>query len=210
MGRKPRSQDDLGFVILQLIVAIDEDRNPWRGCIRLADGEFHDERIVRENRDILGRSQDRHGGNRHCGTDRHSPGGVFLNLRISGVNTIDTDEVRPFRYPHGRPGHGLLSRTGRGIALTDMPAFRVHTITSGTEAEGVTHLQERGALVQARAPMLRMSSLHDLERGRRLEVEETLGYVVAHAATAGLAVPTVETCYRLIRGINRSVQGVSG
>jgi ketopantoate reductase len=97
-----------------------------------------------------------------------------------------------------------------GIALTDMPAFRVHTITSGTEAEGVAHLQERGALVHARAPMLRMSSLHDLERGRRLEVEETLGYVVVNAAAAGLAVPTVDTCYRLIRGINQSMQRVSG
>ena len=93
-----------------------------------------------------------------------------------------------------------------GIALTDMPAFRVHTITSGTEAEGVAHLQARGALVQARAPMHRMSSLQDLERGRRLEVEETLGYVVTNAATAGLAVPTVDTCYRLISGINRCVQ----
>ena len=93
-----------------------------------------------------------------------------------------------------------------GIALVDMPAFPVHTITSGTEAEGVEHLRARGALVHARAPMQRMSSLHDLERGRRLEVEETLGYVVAHAATAGLAVPTVDTCYRLIRGINRYVQ----
>ena len=76
-----------------------------------------------------------------------------------------------------------------GIALTDMPAFHVHTITSGTEAEGVAHLQARGALVQARAPMLRMSSLHDLERGRRLEVEETLGYVVANAANAGSPCP---------------------
>ena len=85
----------------------------------------------------------------------------------------------------------------------------VHTITSGTEAEGVEHLQARGALVQARAPMLRMSSLHDLEGGRRLEVEETLGYVVAHAATAGLPVPTVETCYRLIRGITQCMQQVS-
>ncbi|HEY5869821.1 MAG TPA: ketopantoate reductase C-terminal domain-containing protein, partial [Candidatus Tectomicrobia bacterium] len=75
---------------------------------------------------------------------------------------------------------------------------------------GVAHLQARGALVQARAPMLRMSSLHDLERGRRLEVEETLGYVVANAAQAGLAVPTVDTCYRLIHGINQSMQRVGG
>ena len=41
-----------------------------------------------------------------------------------------------------------------GITLTDLPAFAVHTITSGTEAEAVAHLQARGALVQARAPLL--------------------------------------------------------
>jgi 2-dehydropantoate 2-reductase len=98
----------------------------------------------------------------------------------------------------------------RGIALADMASFPVHTITSGTEAAGVEALRERGAIVQARAPMQRMSSLQDLERGRRLEVEETLGYVVANATTAGLAVPTVDTCYRLIRGINRCMQRVSG
>jgi ketopantoate reductase len=97
-----------------------------------------------------------------------------------------------------------------GIALEDMPAFPVQTITSSTEAAGVEALWARGAVVQARAPMQRMSSLQDLERGRRLEVEETLGYVVAHAATAGLAVPTIDTCYRLISGINRYVQRVSG
>ena len=72
------------------------------------------------------------------------------------------------------------------------------------------HYGRGGRIVQARAPMRRMSSLQDLERGRRLEVEETLGYVVAHAATAGLAVPTVDTCYRLISGINRCMQRVRG
>jgi 2-dehydropantoate 2-reductase len=99
--------------------------------------------------------------------------------------------------------------TAWGIALTDMPAFAVQTITSGTETEGVLHLQARGALVQARAPLLRMSSLHDLEHGRPLEIEETLGYVVTQAATVGLAVPTVETCYYLIRGLNRCMRRVS-
>ena len=63
--------------------------------------------------------------------------------------------------------------------------------------------------MQARAPLLRMSSLHDLEHGRPLEIEETLGYVVTQAATVGLAVPTVDTCYRLIRGLNRCMQHAS-
>ena len=96
------------------------------------------------------------------------------------------------------------------MTLTDLPAFAVHTITSGTEAEAVAHLQARGALVQARAPLLRMSSLHDLEHRRPLEIEETLGYVVTQAATMGLAVPTVDTCYRLMRGLNRCMQRASG
>jgi ketopantoate reductase len=81
-----------------------------------------------------------------------------------------------------------------GIALEDTPPFLVKTISTVTQPEAVETLRETGALLQARAPTRRMSSLHDLERGRRLEVEETLGYVVARAATAGLAVPTVDTC----------------
>ena len=36
-----------------------------------------------------------------------------------------------------------------------------------------------------------MSSLHDLEHRRPLEIEETLGYVVTQAVTMGLTVPTV-------------------
>ena len=32
-----------------------------------------------------------------------------------------------------------------GIALTDMPAFAVHTMTSGTEADAVAHLQSAGS-----------------------------------------------------------------
>ena len=96
------------------------------------------------------------------------------------------------------------------MTLTDLPACAVHTITSGTEAEAVAHLQAWGALVQARAPLLRMSSLHDLEHRRPLEIEETLGYVVTQAATMGLAVPTVDTCYRLMRGLNRCMQRARG
>ena len=107
------------------------------------------------------------------------------------------------------PSEKALATTW-GMTLTDLPACAVHTITSGTEAEAVAHLQAWGALVQARAPLLRMSSLHDLEHRRPLEIEETLGYVVKQAATMGLAVPTVDTCYRLMRGLNRCMQRASG
>lgn len=96
--------------------------------------------------------------------------------------------------------------TQQGIALEDLPTFPIKTVSSVTEVEAVVKSREVGAIMQARAPTHRFSSLQDLERGLRLEVEETLGYVVANAATAGLAVPTVDTCYRLISGINRFVR----
>src|SRR5438093_5911682 len=41
------------------------------------------------------------------------------------------------------PSEKALATTW-GMTLTDLPAFAVHTITSGTEAEAVAHLQARG------------------------------------------------------------------
>jgi 2-dehydropantoate 2-reductase len=56
------------------------------------------------------------------------------------------------------------------------------------------------------APAHKISTLQDLERGRRLEVEETLGYAVRKGAELGVSLPTLETCYRLIAAVNQSQQ----
>jgi 2-dehydropantoate 2-reductase len=93
----------------------------------------------------------------------------------------------------------------RGIVLKDMVPVPVKSVRDGTESQAVAKLQEMGAIMREKAPKHRMSSLQDLERGRALEVEETLGYVVTNAAKEGVPVPTVEMCYRLISGINRTV-----
>jgi 2-dehydropantoate 2-reductase len=79
-------------------------------------------------------------------------------------------------------------------------------IISSTEQEAVGKIGELGAMLESEAPDHRWSTLQDLERGRYLEVEETLGYVVAEARREGIPVPTVETCYLLINGINRIQQ----
>jgi len=50
----------------------------------------------------------------------------------------------------------------------------------------------------------KVSILQDLERSRRLEVEEILGYAVRQGAELDLRLPTAETCYRLIRGIDQA------
>jgi 2-dehydropantoate 2-reductase len=96
--------------------------------------------------------------------------------------------------------------TQMGVPLEDNPPLNlVKTIAAVSEQQAVEILQETGAMMGSRAPTQRMSSLQDLERGRRLEVEETLGYVVTKAGEQGVPVPTVETCYRLISGLNRFV-----
>jgi ketopantoate reductase len=45
-----------------------------------------------------------------------------------------------------------------------------------------------------------------VEQGKQLEVEETLGYAVRQAAELGVPIPTLDTCYKLIAGINQYLQ----
>ncbi|HIM61118.1 MAG TPA: 2-dehydropantoate 2-reductase [Dehalococcoidia bacterium] len=91
------------------------------------------------------------------------------------------------------------------IPLQDSGPFPVAAVTNGSEEEAVSALQELGAVFEKNSPGHRMSALQDLERGRRLEIDETLGYVVAEARRLGVPVPTLETCYSLLEGINREL-----
>ena len=90
-----------------------------------------------------------------------------------------------------------------GIPLRDVHPIPAKTIAALDEQEAVGKLGEVGSLMKENSPAHRVSTLQDLERGKPLEVEETLGYVVGKAAEKNVAVPTIETCYRLISGINR-------
>jgi len=51
-----------------------------------------------------------------------------------------------------------------------------------------------------------MWPLQDVERGKRLKVEETLSYAVQQGAALGISTPTMEVCYNLIAGINHYLQ----
>ena len=101
---------------------------------------------------------------------------------------------------------GLLAAQ-LGIALEDREPLPVKTLCSVPLAEAVATIRHFGTVREAQAPAHKHSALQDLERGRRLEVEETLGYAVRKGAALGIPLPTMDTCYRLIAGINRSLQG---
>jgi 2-dehydropantoate 2-reductase len=93
-----------------------------------------------------------------------------------------------------------------GIEVTDLGGLIFpKTMASAPTEECVAVLKKAGAAMEAGGTLThRMSALQDLLRGRRLEVEETFGYAVKRAAELGVAAPGLETCYRLLAGINRS------
>lgn len=92
-----------------------------------------------------------------------------------------------------------------GIPLLDYGAYRAKTLSSVSREEAVANVRQVGEMMEARgATAHKVSILQDLERGRRLEVEETLGYAVRTGAELDVRLPTVETCYRLIKGIAES------
>jgi 2-dehydropantoate 2-reductase len=94
-----------------------------------------------------------------------------------------------------------------GIPLLDLGAFRAKTLSSVSFAETVAHFRQVGeTMEQQGATAHKVSILQDLERGRRLEVEEIFGYAVRKGMELHVSLPTVETCYKLIKGIAESMR----
>ena len=96
--------------------------------------------------------------------------------------------------------------THQGIPLEDITLFPALTLSRLPHEDTVTALRQIGDQFASRAPTHKMSTLQDLEQGKRLEVEETLGYAVRQSAALGVPTPTMDTCYHLIAGINHSLQ----
>ena len=92
-----------------------------------------------------------------------------------------------------------------GIELTDQHSLLpIQTIIGSPESEAVAAITHAGREFMRTAPEHRMSSLQDLNAGKPLEVEETLGDAVRRAKTLGLSLPILETCYRLVAAIDRT------
>jgi ketopantoate reductase len=91
-----------------------------------------------------------------------------------------------------------------GIPLEDRGIIRAKTLNSVPAEEAVAVLRHIGEMLEAQgATAIKVSTLQDLERGRRLEVEEILGYAVKKGTELDLRLPTVETCYRILTGVDR-------
>jgi 2-dehydropantoate 2-reductase len=94
-----------------------------------------------------------------------------------------------------------------GVELTDQHSLLpIQTIIHRPEQEAVAAIIHSGNEFKASAPEHRMSTLQDLDAGRPLEIEETLGDALNRSAQLGLSLPLLETCYRLVAAIDRTTR----
>jgi 2-dehydropantoate 2-reductase len=98
---------------------------------------------------------------------------------------------------------GILAKA-HDIDLADDPALPVGAIFRGSEREGIELLARVGTGMSSNAPRHRISTLQDLEAGRPLELEETIGHAVRSARALGLHLPLLESVLDLASAIDRA------
>ena len=89
------------------------------------------------------------------------------------------------------------------IELSDQSVLPVATLCLNSELEAVAAVQRVGSQLKSTSPGHRMSTLQDLEAGRALEVEETLGWAVRIAKQHNLSLPLLNSFYPLVAAIDR-------
>lgn len=100
---------------------------------------------------------------------------------------------------------GAAIANALGVPLEDTVPLPVKSIAEGSEQKAIETLLQLGAMMAKSAPAHRVSTLQDLESGKNLEVEETLGYVLKNAHDKKVPMPTIDTCYRLISAIDHNI-----
>ena len=91
-----------------------------------------------------------------------------------------------------------------GVAFTDDVVFPVATLCNGTEQAAVQVLNAIGAHFRDHSPEHRLSAHQDIDAGRPLEVDETLGHAARTATRLGLALPLLDAVYRIAATIDRT------
>jgi ketopantoate reductase len=94
----------------------------------------------------------------------------------------------------------------KAIKIIDQSPLPVASLAAKSIELAERQLVEIGNEWKRNAPSHRLSALQDLQRGKKLEVAETLGFAVGEAQAHGLRAPTLETCFDLVSGINGLIE----
>jgi len=93
------------------------------------------------------------------------------------------------------------------VQLTEQHSLLpLKAILNESDETAVAAVIRSGQEYKVTAPDHRMSSLQDLDAGRPLEIEETIGDAIRRARRLGLDLPLLETCYRLATAIDRTAR----
>ena len=96
------------------------------------------------------------------------------------------------------------------VPLDDFRGFEVKTVCTRPMEEAVASVMQRGKVMQERGMTgVKISTLQDLERGRRTETDQVIGYVVRLAEEHSVAVPKLQLLYRIIRGVEAAQRAAS-
>jgi 2-dehydropantoate 2-reductase len=136
----------------------------------------------------------------------------------SGMAVVSTLTRRPTVEIFSDPDTALLVAriyremsavtVAEGATPLPMPPYTSReALDAPDEATATSYVLESGARFRENAPLHKHSMLQDLERGKRLEVGETLGDLVARGERLRVPVPTVEAGYRMIAAMDRAMRG---
>lgn len=88
------------------------------------------------------------------------------------------------------------------IPLVDCQGFPIKALCAQPFDAAVKSIIARGRAMQERGmTQVKISTLQDLERGKRTEAAHVIGYVVDLAAAHGVAVPKLALLYRIIQSV---------
>jgi 2-dehydropantoate 2-reductase len=98
---------------------------------------------------------------------------------------------------------GTLARALQ-VRLGDESILPVATLCSVDEPQAVDILVKIGEDYRVNSPQHRLSTLQDLEAGRPLEIDETMGYAVRKARELGLSLPLLQNFFELATAVDRT------
>jgi 2-dehydropantoate 2-reductase len=101
---------------------------------------------------------------------------------------------------------GVLARA-LGVRLSDQAVLPTASLCAGAEAEAAALVLRIGEEYHRKVPGHRMSALQDVDAGRALEVNETLGYACDKARAHALQLPLLEWFTALVRAIDGTRSG---
>jgi 2-dehydropantoate 2-reductase len=124
---------------------------------------------------------------------------VSVLSRLHTHHVLQSPELASLQVSIVREASQLASRMG--VSLQDIGVLSAGSICGQDDEGAIAGIRRAGEAMEARGLLThKMSALQDVERGRRLEVEETFGYVLRKGVEFGLEMSALETCYRLLAG----------